>query len=98
MAVDLGLVAALRLPAAVFSGAVQDIEARAGRPEVRVGQAGAYGRGEVCAGGNPRFGERPLTTAPILQRVSAKADGLTLTSPGIDPGKSAAGAPLWARR
>ena len=55
-----GLAAALRLPAAIFDCAVQDAEARAGRPQVRLGQTGAHRRRELCAGGEPRSGQRAV--------------------------------------
>ena len=58
LAAEPGLAATLRLPPAIFDRAVQDPEARAGRPQVCVGQAGAHSRGELCAGGEPRARRR----------------------------------------
>ena len=58
LAAQPGLAATLRLPAAIFDCAVQDPEARARRPQVRLGQTGAHGRRELCAGGEPGARQR----------------------------------------
>src|SRR5580658_8471197 len=60
MAIDSGLAAALCLPPVVFSGSVQDTEARARGPQVRLGQAGAHCRREVRAVGESGFRQRAV--------------------------------------
>src|SRR6202042_480967 len=61
LAAQPGLVAALRLPAVVLDRPFQDAETCAGRPQIRVGQTGAYGGGELRSGGDARFRRRALT-------------------------------------
>ena len=60
LAAQPGLAAALRLPPVIFDRAFQDAEARAGRPQVRLGQTGAHGRRELCAGGEPGTRQRAV--------------------------------------
>ena len=57
LAAQPSVAAALRLSPAIFDCAVQDAETRAGRPQVRLGQAGTYGGSELCAGGESGEGE-----------------------------------------
>src|SRR5260370_32911795 len=66
MAAEPGLAAALRLPPVIFDRALQDVEARAGRSQVCMGQTGAHRRCELRACGEPRPRQRPVADDGIV--------------------------------
>src|SRR5580693_7624555 len=66
------MVTALCLPAAILDCAVQDTEARAGRPQVCLGQTGANGRGELCTRGRSA---RPRQCALRVQGSGFRVQG-----------------------
>src|ERR1700751_3888156 len=54
------MAATFRLSPIIFDRALQDPEARTGRSQVRLGQTGAHGGGELCAGGEPGSRQRAV--------------------------------------